>query len=323
MYGKSPRYLVLLVMLMLYATTVACTPSSPLTAKMPVMVMGTLSATGMPEVVEAHIVISRGKHVVEETVPVIHNEFTATLQVPVGEWEVSVLLLDAQGIALFQSKPQQTQITMGQSQLLELILRPADTTVHITIDVENYIFKHEALRARVHFDDEVYEIVRPDSLTPLETTIELSPGSYEFKIELYTESFRIGDRLGPGVWEVIHLAENEEFFISWSPVTEALKVSGSVERLLPYPENLSVTGQSEGVLITWDPVDHWEVVGYFLFAQSSVLERFELLSSTPIEEASYLHTLDVDHPPEINYVVAAVSTSGLVGYYSPCKAWKP
>lgn len=323
MYGENPRRLVLLVMLILYATTAACTPSSPLTAKAPLMVLGTLSGTGMPEVVEAHIVISRGKHVVEETVPVINNEFTATVQVPVGEWEVTVLLVDAQGIVLFQSKSHSTKISVSQSQLLELVLRPADTKVHIKIDVENYIFKHEALRARVHFDDEIYEIVRPDSLTPLETTIELAPGSYEFKVELYTESFRIGDRLGPGVWEVVHLAENEELFINWSPVTEALQISGCVETLLPCPQNLTLTERSDGVLITWAPVNHWEVVGYFLFAQGSLLERFELLNPIPLEETSYLHTMDADHPPEINYVVAAVSTSGLVGYYSPPQVWRP
>ena len=322
MYGKIPRHFFMLLMLILCATTAACTPSSPLTTKAPIMILGTLSATGIPDVVEAHIVISRGKHIVEETVPVINNEFTATLQVPVGEWEVFVLLMDAQGIVLFQSKPQNTQISLGQSQLLELVLRPADTKVHITIDVENYIFKHEALRARIHFDDEIYEIVRPDSLTPLETTIELSPGSYEFKIELYTESFRIGDRLGPGVWEIVHLMENEEFFINWSPVTEALEVSGRVETLLPCPENLTLIGQPDGILITWEPVYHGEVVGYFLFAQNSVLERFELLNSIPLEGTSYLHALDADHPQHMNYVVAAVSSSGLVGYYSPPKAWR-
>ena len=160
MYDKSVRPLFLLLVLALLMTTSACTPQSPLTAKTPVTVLGTLAASGMPDAVEARIVISRNKHVVEETVPVINNEFSATLQVPIGEWEVTVLLVDAQGIVLFSSKAQTMQIARDRPQLLELVLRAADSKVQVSIDLEQYVFRHVAMRARIHFDDEVYEVTR-------------------------------------------------------------------------------------------------------------------------------------------------------------------
>ena len=323
MYRKPARFVSLLVVLFLLVITTACSPVSPLTQKTPVTVMGILANTSSTDVVEAHIVVSRGKHTVETTASVVQNEFQATLQVPVGDWDVTVLLVDSQGIVRFQSKAQSTQISLAQPQVVELVLRPADSKVHVDIDMENYIFKNVAMRARIHFNDDIHEVIRDDLLTPLEASVDLTPGSYEFKVELYTESFRVGDRLGPGVWEVIHITENEELFITWSPVSEALQISGRVETLLPSPTNLTLTEDADGVRINWDPVDHFEVVGYFLFTQVSPLDRFECLSSVPLENSSYLHKLDLDDPAEISYIVAAVSNSGMVGYYSPPVKWTP
>ena len=323
MIRKGARHIVLLVVVTLLASTSACTPSSPLTAKAPLTVLGTLQSAALTEVVEARIVISRNKHIVEESVPVLNNSFSTTLTVPVGEWDVTVLLVDSQGIVLFQSKSEKTQITLAQSSVMDLVLRPADSTVHVRIDLEDYVFKHVAMRARIYFNDDCHEVTREDSLTPLEHTLELAPASYEFMIELYTDSFRAGDRISPGVWGVIHIKENEEFAISWSPVTEVLHVSGRVETLIPAPENVLLTTTVEGVHLTWDPVYHENVVGYFVFAQISPLMRFDLLNSVPLEELSFLHMLENDHPPEIHYVIAAVSGSGIVGYYSAPQTWRP
>lgn len=320
MYRKSALYVSWLAMLILLISTSACTPTTPLTQSSPLTILGTLADAQSLEIVEAHIVITRGKHIVEEKVPVTQGEFEATVRVPVGQWEVVVLLVDDQGIVHFQSQPQDTQIIIGQPQLLELVLRPADCDVHVSIDLEGYIFEHAAMRARIHIDEEVHEVTRPDYLTPLEKTIAVAPGSHEFKIELYSESFRAGDRLGLGVWEIIHVAENEELSITWSPVTEELQMSGRVESLLPAPKNLTLHTEPDGVLVTWEPVAHWDLAGYFLFVQESPLDRYELLNPVPLEDSSYLHALEPDHP-QLSYVVAAVNTSGFVGFYSPPAVW--
>ncbi|NMB20867.1 MAG: hypothetical protein GX979_08365 [Firmicutes bacterium] len=322
MIRQGARHIILLALLTLLVSSSACTLKSPLTAKAPLTVMGTVQSAGMTDVVEARIVIKRGKHVVEEKVPVIDNSFSATLSVPVGEWEVSVLLVDRQGIVLYQSKSEKTQISLGQTSILDLILQPAASKVHVSIDLEHYAFRYVAMRARIHINDHHYEVVREDSSTPLKKTLELVPGSYEFKVELYTESFRIGDRISQGVWEVIHIAENEEVSIDWSPATEILHVSGRVETLIPAPQNVSLTSNQEGVYLTWDPVVHDDIEGYFVFAQSSPLERFELLNSVPVKELSFLHRFEENELQEVHYIVAAVSRSGIVGYYSAPLTWR-
>jgi hypothetical protein len=323
MFRKSALYVSLLVMLVCLISTTACTPITPLTQDSPLTILGTLEGGETMEIVEAHIVVSRGKHIVEERVPVNQGEFQATVRIPVGQWDVTVLLVDALGTVHFQSKPQSTQITVGEPQVLEVQLRPADCDLHVAIDLEGYLFEQVAMRARIHIDDAIHEVIRPDLATPLEKTISLPPGSYEFKIELYTESFRVGDRLGLGVWEIIHILENEKCLITWSPVTEGLHLSGRLEPLLPAPTNLTLAAAAEGVLITWDPVTHWDVSGYFLLVQERPLDRFELLNPVPLQELSYLHNLEPDHPPELTYVVAAVSSSGFVGFYSPPQMWRP
>lgn len=320
MFGK--KYTLLLVSLLAAAAlTAACLPTA--FTEPSLTVVGALE-TGGEQVAEARILVTRGKHVLERAVPVQQNEFQGTLQIPVGKWEITVLLMDEEGIVRFQSKPQEVEISPGSSTVLELVLQPAASTVHVTIDLTDYVFKHEALRARIHFNDSIYEVIRPDSSVPLEAVLEISPGSYEFKIELYTDSFHVGNRLGQGSWQVIHVGENEDLVITWKPETEGLHISGRVETPLPAPGAVTVTGLEAGVQIGWEEVKHWNVQGYFLLAQLSPLERFQLLTPSPIPDTTFVHSLEQGQSPsEIAYVVAAVSRSGRVGYYSQPQVWHP
>ena len=76
-------------------------------------------------------------------------------------------------------------------------------------------------------------------------------------------------------------------------------------------------------MIAWDAVDHWNLLGYLVLAQTSPLERFELLTPNPTDDTQFLHSLDPESPPtEITYVIAAISKSGLAGYYSTPHVWR-
>ena len=105
-------------------------------------------------------------------------------------------------------------------------------------------------------------------------------------------------------------------------MSERLYVTGRVETLLPSPANFKLEPSAEGVLLTWDPVVHREVTGYFLFVRKSPGTVW-LLTSLPLSETSFLHALDQDQAAEVYYAVAAVSTSGLVGYYSTQQYSRP
>lgn len=294
----------------------ACT-SPPLGGESPLTVMGCVSQSALEELVEARLVLSRGKHVVEEVVPLEENEFQAQLELPVGEWELSVLLIDAQGMAQFQSTPQTVQIITRQPSVINLILRPANSEVKIMIDLEDYIFRNLVYRARIHFNEEIYEIIREDNQTPLEAELSIGPGSYEFMIELYTASFRVGDRLGPGIWEILDVPVQGSLSISWSPLAAQLQIEGRVERMLSAPENVKLEAEHSGITISWDPVPAGDVAGYFVFSQESPLERFKMLNPIPLTDTSFYCELDPEETGEFTcFIAAAVSPGGLVGYYS-------
>lgn len=316
------------VLLLLFTSSAlllsACQTGAVLPAtSAPLTVLGTVDAASA-DIVAAQIVLKRGKHVVEATVPVHQSEFQGVLQVPLGQWELTVYLVDAEGKVLYQSKPQSTEISYGTGSTVKLVLRPAASTVHITLDLDNYIFRNLALRARIYFNDQLYEVVRPNAETPFETQLEISPGSYEFKVELYTESFHIGNRLGPGIWQVIHIGENEELFLTWKPESEELVITGRVETLLPAPTGVTVTGDSSQIEISWEPVNHWNLQGYIVLAQTNPLERFQVLTSSSHGITSIIHAPDSESfSSTVTYVVAAVSRYGLVGYYSEPRVWSP
>ncbi len=325
------RFFVVSLLLFAVVGLSACSspslPTLPSLGRSSVTVMGaiddlSLMPTESGEIVDAQIVLTRGKHSVERRVPVQQYQFEAEIQLALGKWELYVLLLDGEGRVQFQSATQEIEVTPGKPIVIDLVLRPSDSEVTVSIDLTGYILRDLALRARVHFDDDIYEIVREDVTEPLRKVLSIPPGSYEFKIELYTESFRVGDRLGPGVWEIIDIPPNETIEIVWSPLAIGLEVRGRVESLLPAPENMRVSDADGTLIVTWDPVLDERTMGYFLFAQTNPLERFELLTPIPLEHTSYHYELDGDTPPnDVLFTVATVSQSGFVGYYSPTYHW--
>lgn len=321
--GTTPFGPVFLILVVWLLTLSACTPPSFLPKETPLTVLGSLGGAPQEELVEARIVLSKGKHIVDKVVPLWKNEFQATLPIPIGQWELTVLLLDTEGMVRFQNTPQAIHVTLDQPNVVELVLRPADSQVQITIDLEHYIFRDQALRARIYFDDEMHEVTRPNAQEPFETTLSLAPGSYEFKIELFTGSFRSSDRLGPGIWEIVQVPADELISIVWSPLTEVMHISGRVETILPAPTNLRCTTTGQGIGISWDPPPSGEVLGYFLYAQTSPLERFQLISPIPWEQTDFFYVLDTEAeaPGEIRFVVAGVGKSGKAGYYSSAELW--
>lgn len=319
MLNKIMRFshISLLLIFTVLVVMTGCVFKSPLAEKNPVTVLGTLQGDQNENIEDAQVILTKGKHSVKETVPISNNMFEATLKAPIGQWELSVILVDKEGMALFQSKAQTINVTGRKPISINLILRPADSIVLVRIDLDNYIFKDKVMRARIHFDEEVYEVIRDNVNDGLEKEISLSPGSYEFKIELYTESFRAGDKLGVGVWKIIKVEKNEEKTITWQPEMDEIIISGQVETLLPAPENLRYTLEDTDVIITWDPLPYDELAGYFVLVQKDPQERFEILNSTPLTECTFAHELEDDYlVDELLYLVAGVTDNGLVGFYS-------
>ena len=88
--------------------------------------MGTIASGQGEGILQARIVVARGKHVFEWEVPVIGLDLSAEVELPIGTWELTILLLDAEGTVQFQSTPHTVEVLPNGTQLVEVALRPGD-----------------------------------------------------------------------------------------------------------------------------------------------------------------------------------------------------
>ena len=317
-----PRRAALCMLAVCLSLLAACVPIMPL----PVNEQGTISVLGSlgnhtaVELVEARLIVTRGKHTFEETVPIQNDQFSATLHIPIGTWDLTVLLVDAEGIVRFQNSNQSIEVQPNKPSTIELSLGPADCLVTLEIELEHYVFQKTTHRARVYFGETMHELIREDSTQQLMDQFYVSPGSYDFKVELYTESFRIGDRIAPGVWELLEIPITEELHLTWNPITEQIQISGTVYIPPPAPNDVTVQHGVDGITVSWEASQDPYVTGYFVFIQTDPLEKFQLINPIPVTEPVFFHALEElewETPVnEIRYTVAAVSSNGYVGFRS-------
>lgn len=270
----------------------------------------------------AHLVFTRGKHSVSESLLVSGNELRADLRIPIGTWDVEMILVDSNGEARFQDKISEVTIVPDKTQTVELFLKPADGALTVTIDLENYISGEVVMRVRVHINDTIKEITRENNLEPLTGTYSLPPGSYDLKFELFTESFRSSDKIHEGICNSITVLPGQELAINWLPEYQELLVVARVYLIPEAPENLVITETADGIFVSWSPCPSIDIQGYNVYWQPHPFSRFEPLNEEPITDLEFFHdysSLEKPPAPTVNYTVAAVSTIDLVGYRSRLK----
>lgn len=317
--STSAVALLYLVAILLTGCVMPIGLGSPPHAHGPLAIMGTLASEPHSPVTQAHIVMSRGKHLFEWNVPVEGLSFKADIELPVGTWELSILLLDAQGNVLFQNEPQPVEVSPHESQVVNVVLRPGDGRVNLTIDLRGSLLLPHARRARVYFNDERTELVWEEEKETINHVFTLPPGTHDFSVELYTESFRASDRLVPGVWQSVEVKPGEELVINWEPLLQELTVEAVIGLILDPPQNLTAEVDNNQVKLAWDAHHSPYVTGYFVYCWADPFERPEILTPTPTAVPEFLHTLDDQEEPShgtLTYSVAALSSSGVVGYRS-------
>ncbi|HHT72619.1 MAG TPA: hypothetical protein GX008_02780 [Firmicutes bacterium] len=268
---------------------------------------------------QARIILARGKHVFEWDVPVVGLDISAELEVPIGNWQLTILLMDDEGTIQFQSAPQEIDVMPNNTQLVEVVLRPGDGLVNLTIDLGDSPFWQNASRARVYFNDEREELIWEGIDGPINHVFSLAPGTYDLLIELYTESFHAANRIAPGIWQVIEVQAAQELVLNWQPATETLTVNAVIYMIPEAPQNLTANMSQGKVHLSWDPHPNPFVTGYFVYSQSDPFERPDILTPIPVLEPQFIHDveeLSLLDARSITYSVAAVGYTGVAGYRS-------
>ncbi len=267
----------------------------------------------------AQISFTRGHHALIETLPLHDYNLTTTANIPIGTWDITLQLINEDGIAHYQDRVTDITIYPDKPSSVEFQLRPADGVVNVDIDLSNYPQAEYINRVRVHFDDDVKEIIREDSTEPLSGQYHLAPRSYDFKVELFTESFRATDRIDPGFWKTIDIAPLDELFLTWIPAMEDLQIIAEIFVVAQPPTNLQGQIHEDTLSLSWDPSPTDDIFGYQIFWQPSSFEPFVQLSVVDHNTLEYSHEIsalfETDPPQTLNICVVAYNHIGL-GYRS-------
>lgn len=284
---------------------------------------GTLAVTALNLPVSAdegwtaQIVCSRGKHEITQEIVVAGTVLTAEFTIPIGKWDVSLQLIDSSGQITYQDKVTGVVVYPDTPTSVNFQLKPAHGKVKVIINLDSHPYADYIMRARIHFNDQYKEVIRESLEESLEGEYELAPGSYDFNVELYTESFRVGDKFDRGVWDTIKIEPLTEQTIIWNPYLTKLTITAEIYVLPEAPPKLTADYFSNQVFLQWEPSPAADLDGYYIYWQPSPFEPYSVIGSVNSHTRTFIHDLnDLDSiPPRANYAVAPYSTV-LVGYRS-------
>lgn len=257
----------------------------------------------------AEITFTQGRHDLTHQISVTGHTLSGSITVPVGVWDIVMVLYDANGAAQFQDQVGAVMVQPGQQAAVKFNLRPADALVQVYIDLSLFPSAHEVYRARVYFGDRLEELTRETLEEPLGGVVSLPPGSYDFSVQLYTGSFRISDRIFTGTWHILDVNPAEELTVHWEPAMESLSITAHIHQLPQAPQLLQVTAHGAETHLEWLPSPD-AVQGYRIYWQPSLWEPFMVVNDTVWLDTHFVHAEE----PQGLYAVAAVSPIGIDGY---------
>ncbi len=315
---------ILVLFLMLGSIFVGCTTSSGVVTPNTygeITINANTMSLASTELWTAHIYFKRGNHSLLETTSFNGDSLSATIKIPVGTWDISMALLDEQGVAHYQDTITNITIFPDIPRTLEFQLRPADGMVNVSIDLTDYPQTTEVLRVRVHFNNDVKELSRDDATEPLQGSFSLPPGSYNFKVELFTSSFHAGNRIDAGIWKIVDVYPLSELTLIWTPYMEQLSINADIHVIPNPPQNLAVTVNGTQVELVWDPSPTANLMSYNVYWQPNPFSPFELIEVLDAHTLFFNHDLSeylANNPMYngVSYCVSAKNTVGINGYRS-------
>lgn len=282
----------------------------------------TVQATSLPAEStnewRAYIVFSRGRHELSESVSVAGNSLSLTVQIPVGTWDISMLLVDQDDTPHYQDTITDVTVFPDQPLNLDFQLQPAQGLVSVIVDLANFPQAENILRVRVHFNDDVKEIKRDFPDEPLVGEYQLSPGSHDFNVELFTDSFRSTDKVDNGLWQVINIEPLSEQTFIWTPALENLTISADIHSMPSSPTNLQANYHQSKISLTWEHSQSDFITEYQIYWQPDPFTAYEHIGTVPASQSQFTHDLTelTEIPQAFNYSIAA-SSEVITGYRTP------
>ena len=268
-----------------------------------------LTASGWAEgtPMSAQLVFERGRHSFTKNVTVMESTADLGIEVPVGTWDIAMMVFDEADNPLYQDSAEAVTVLPDHELHLSFQLRPADGLVSLSVELNGYPNADEILRARVHFNDAFEEItVEPGE--NLAAEYEVPPGSYNFKVELFTGSFRSTDQIDPGIWTLLDVYSQQTAEVTWRPAQQEIHIDADIF-LIPEAPHLEASLQEDSVDLAWTHTSNSTTESFVLLWRTNPFEPFDELAEVPAADREYQHSLDdlADDAAFVEYTICAVS----------------
>lgn len=302
--------------LVLAAALAGCSPSAQISGTVAVTAMNIpdSDASGWT----ARVVCTRGKHQIIHSFAVADTSLAAELSVPAGTWDITLELADAAGTIVYQDSAVGVVIYPNRPTTIDFQLKPGPGTVKVIVDLAGHPHADNIMRARIYFNDKVYELVRSSAAEVLEGEYQLPPGSYDFTVDLYTSSFHAHNKIDPGLWTMLDVKPLSTQTVIWRPALETMAVTARICLLPDAPQHLVGQYNSQQVLLVWEPCSAADLEGYNVYWQPSPFQPFILIGTVDQHTTSFHHDLGgLDEIPLQAYYTVAPFSAFLEGYRSP------
>ncbi|GEM_PF-644526 len=272
---------------------------------------------------ELEVTLTQDKLQVQERRAVSGDTVSLTIDnLYVGRWQLELVVRDGAGQGLYSGSGS-VWVSEGATSTVTVPLSPYPGTLDLTVDIGGLSLEQESYKARlVVSPGESYNMDRIEGTALFQTRVNLAPGSYDFKIDFYTDSFHTYKLIYAGYWMPLAIEPGKTVAVYWRPATGAVVVETEPAEPPPAPSAVTADWEGDAIVLAWDAVTQGDVVAYRVYRRVGPLARYELLA----EVDAWTTTL-VDAPPEdidgpdngrsVSYVVTAMGASGKESYRSP------
>jgi len=275
---------------------------------------------------QAEAVLTNAKQVITAQLEV-NNHFAEGLieGVFVGTWSVQISVTDSKGTVILAGSGE-VCVRESKTAQAEITLRPAKGILKVDVDLTGFSNTEEIRKAKVVLSpgDLAVSFEKDTDTGEFGTSLEVVPGSYDMKIELYTKTTHDYNMAYSDAYRQIAVRPGQTTVVNWFPKTGAVEVTGRMDTAPPAPENLTGSFAEGSFELCWDTVmpPEDDLAAYRLYCKQDELDKFTLLAEIAAagvigDEVSYVYTPETLSPgASFFFTVTAVDFSGMESYRS-------
>jgi hypothetical protein len=231
-----------------------------------------------------------GRNKTEELSIVDSQISTSISELLPGVWTIMLSIAESDGVVTYQAESD-VSVLPGAAANVNLILRPLPGTIEVYVDPTFHPELMSAQRGRLYTNPGGYATMVVDDNGMLVGTKTVAPSTYDFSIELFTDSFYARDRIYTSPWTSVEVFPGRKSTVIWNPETGTCTISGILDAQPAPPTNLTLEKVPQGLAISWDhaPDPEHDIVGYHIWMRENLFDEFELIYEADAVRNSYIY----------------------------------